>query len=130
MCAVTLVVLLRLAALCFIYPNSIMLTFCRTVVLFFIYLKLKRVLTGMVLGLLFNNKSDYDDYSSSTKTIDFNDVHNNSIHSNAAAIGKGLLQGSALCGIVLVSTAVWLAGSGLSSSSSRSSSPVTREKED
>ena len=104
------VVLLRLAV---IYPtNAMMLTFCRTV--FF-----NRVLTGMVLGLLFKNKSDDD--SSTTNTIV-------NVQSNAA-IGKGLLQGSALCGIVLVSTAVWLAGSGLSSRSSPTVIP-SREKED
>ena len=70
-----------------------------------------RVLTGMVLGLLFNKSS------SSMGMSSVGDDHASS------AIGKGLLQGSALCGIVLVSTAVWLAGSGLSK-------PVAREKQE
>jgi hypothetical protein len=64
----------------------------------------------MVLGVLFNKSS-----SSSGGGGDI--AYNGDGNSNNIAIGKGLLQGCSLCGIVLISTAIWLAGTGLTSTS-------------
>jgi hypothetical protein len=77
---------------------------------------LNRVLTGMVLGVLFN-KSSSSSSSSSAGSVGGGDITNNNNYGHSIEIGKGLLQGCSLCAIVLISTAIWLAGIGLTSSS-------------
>ena len=70
--------------------------------------KIGMVLTGIVLGGIF--KKTTNSASSTAGTM------------SPLMIGKGLLQGCGVCGIVLVCTAVWLASVGLPKSSASFSS--------
>ena len=87
-------------------------------------IKVGMVVTGMVLGVLFNTQNSNTNTNEESNSNQVLSSLSSSLSSsnNNMAIGKGLLQGCSLCGIVLVITATWLAGKGLSSSVSESES--------
>ena len=81
-------------------------------------IKVGMVVTGMVLGVLFNTQNSNTNTNEESNSNQVLSSLSSSLSSsnNNMAIGKGLLQGCSLCGIVLVITATWLAGKGLSES--------------
>ena len=88
-------------------------------------IKVGMVVTGMVLGALFNTQNSNTNEESNSNQVLSSLSSSLSSSNNNMAIGKGLLQGCSLCGIVLVITATWLAGKGLSESVSVSTPSLT-----